>query len=89
MQNEYQIWNQYQKLHRIIYVFSQKNFIENQPVGDHGHFFRETSLRGSTGEFVEGNFFPENIDDSMQFLILIPNLIFILHYKQLIVLNYA
>jgi hypothetical protein len=44
---------------------AKKKFIENQPVGDHGHFFRETSLRGSTGEFVVGNFFPENIDDSM------------------------
>jgi hypothetical protein len=66
MQNEYQIRNQRQKLLRIIYDFSQKKiFIENQPVGDHGHFFRETSLRGSTGEFVVGNFFPENIDDSM------------------------
>jgi hypothetical protein len=68
---------------------AKKKFIENLPVGNHGRFFIETSLRGRTDEFAVGNFFPENVDDSMQFLTLIPNLIFVLHYKQVILLNYA
>jgi hypothetical protein len=57
MQNEYQIGNQREKLHRIIYVFSQKSIYRKSARWGPRTFFRETSLRGSTGEFVVGNFF--------------------------------
>ncbi len=54
--------------------FSEKNFFEKSPLGDHGQNFIKTQLGGGTGDFMAENIFPKSTSDSMQIFTLISNM---------------